>query len=124
MRKHFGWAALAVLAATLACAEATAAAGGLEYKDGAICDRKSGFCADHQGVSLGITRMYLGAAAETRLMAEINKVGLNDFDAGTFTMRGGLTCKVVEKTCWTSKFGDKVDSRATRVLFGSPAGRP
>ncbi len=115
---------MVVLAATLACAEATAAAGGLEYKDGAICDRKSGFCADHQGVSLAITRMYLGPAAEAHLMAEINKVSLKDFDAGTFTMRGGLTCKVTEKTCWTSKLGDKVDAKATHVLFGQSAGQP
>ena len=31
-------------------------AAGLEYdKDGAICDRKSGFCADNMGVSVALT---------------------------------------------------------------------
>ncbi len=116
--------ALATLAATLATLSTTAAAANIEYKDGAICDRESGFCVDHQGVSVAITKMYLGDAAEARLMAEINKVGIQDFDAGSFTMRGGLTCKVAEKTCWTSKYSGKVDAKATRVLFGKPAARP
>lgn len=107
------FALLALLTATFA-----AQAAGLEYyKEGAICDRKSGFCADHMGVSVALTRMYLGEKAEQKLMAEINKVGIQDFDATTFTMRGGLTCDAKVKTCWTNRYDKKVDAKATRTLF-------
>ncbi|AXS79452.1 YcgJ family protein [Dechloromonas sp. HYN0024] len=96
-----------------------AQAAGLEYyKEGAICDRKSGFCADFMGVSVALTKMYLGDKAEQKLMAEINKVGLQDFDATTFTMRGGLNCDTKVKTCWTNRYDKKVDVRATQTLFG------
>jgi hypothetical protein len=88
------------------------------YKEGAICDKKAGFCADFMGVSVGITKMYLGDKAEKKLMAEINKVGLDDFDATTFTMSGGLTCETKKSTCWTSRNRDRVDTKATKTLFG------
>ena len=98
---------------------AGAHAAGLEYhKEGAICDRQSGFCADNMGVSVALTKMYLGDKAEKKLMAEINKVGINDFDATTFTMRGGLTCDTKVKTCWTNRYDKKVDAKATKTLFG------
>jgi len=106
-------ALVALLATTL-----TAQAAGLDYyKEGAICDKKSGFCVDDMGVSVALTRMYLGDKAEKRLMAEINKVGLQDFDTTTFTMRGGLTCDTKIKTCWTSRYDKKVDTKATNMLF-------
>jgi hypothetical protein len=88
------------------------------YKEGAICDKKSGFCADNMGVSVALTKMYLGEKAEQKLMAEINKVGIQDFDATTFTMRGGLNCDTKVKTCWTNRYEKKVDVKATRTLFG------
>ena len=47
----------------------SAHAAGLDYyKEGAICDRKAGFCADQMGVSLALTKMYLGEKAEQKLM--------------------------------------------------------
>ena len=96
-----------------------AQAGGLDYyKEGAICDKKSGFCADDMGVSVALTKMYLGDKAEAKLMAEINKVGIQDFDATNFTMRGGLTCDTKAKTCWTNRYDKKIDNKATRTLFG------
>lgn len=94
-------------------------AAGLDYyKEGAICDRKSGFCADFMGVSVALTKMYLGEKAEQKLMAEINKVGIEDFDVTRFTMRGGLTCDTKVKTCWTNRYDKKVDTKATKTLFG------
>lgn len=103
-----------LLAVTMA-----AQAGGLDYhKEGAICDRKAGFCADFMGVSVALTKLYLGDKAEQKLMAEINKVGVQDFDATTFTMSGGLTCDVKVKTCWTNRYDKKVDVKATQTLFG------
>ena len=88
------------------------------HKEGAICDRKSGFCADHMGVSVALTKLYLGDAAEKNLMAEINKVGIQSFDSTTFTMQGGLTCDAKIKTCWTNRYDKKIDANATRILFG------
>lgn len=107
-------ALIALLTATFA-----AQAAGLDYhKEGAICDRKSGFCADYMGVSVALTKMYLGDKAEAKLMAEINKVGVQDFDATTFTMSGGLNCDTKVKTCWTNRYDKKVDVKATQTLFG------
>ena len=111
--KSFG----VLLAATLV-ATSLAHAGGLDYKKGAICDKQAGFCADHMGVSLGLTKEYLGETAEQKLMARIKNLGEGNFDPTWFTMSGGLTCKTQEKTCWTSRYGDKVDKRATATLFG------
>ena len=87
------------------------------YKPGTLCDSKAGFCADSQGVSVGITEMELGPKAGKKLMAEINKVGINDFDATTFTMSGGLNCNTKEKKCYTNRYDKKVDVKATKTLF-------
>jgi hypothetical protein len=81
---------IALFIAGLVIASTVQAAGLDYYKEGAICDKKGGFCADFMGVSVGITKMYLGDKAEKKLMAEINKVGLEDFDATTFTMPAKL----------------------------------
>ena len=87
------------------------------HKEGAICDKKAGFCADHMGVSLGLTKLYLGEKAEQKLMAMINKVGSDAFNPKEFTMSGGLTCHTDEKQCWTSRFREKPHDKATRTLF-------
>jgi hypothetical protein len=89
------------------------------YKEGAICDRKSGFCADHMGVSLGLTKVYLGDKAEQKLMATINKVGSDAFNPKSFTMTGGLTCDADKKQCWTSKLRDKPHDKGTKTLFNN-----
>ena len=46
------------------------------YK-GVLCDRKAGFCADEQGISMGLTKEYLGAEAEKK-MVDLNA---NDVEA-------------------------------------------
>jgi hypothetical protein len=107
-----------ILISLLTTAIGAHAAGLDYYKEGAICDKTSGFCADFMGVSVALTKMYLGDKAEQKLMAEINKVGIKDFDASTFTMRGGLTCDTKVKTCWTNRYDKKIDVKATRTLFG------
>lgn len=90
----------------------------LEYKkEGVICDRQAGFCADFMGVSVALTKLYLGQQAEYKLMDQIRKVGLESFDASAFTMSTGLTCKVAQATCWTDSNGGKVDKKATKLLF-------
>jgi hypothetical protein len=98
---------------------ATPAWAGLDYyKEGAICDKKAGFCADQMGVSLALTKMYLGDKAEQKLMATIKEVGSEYFNPTSFTMSGGLTCDTKVKQCWTSKLQDKPHEKATKTLFG------
>lgn len=89
------------------------------YKPGILCDSKAGFCADSEGVSVSVTETELGAKAGKKLMADINKVGINDFDATTFTMSGGLNCNTKEKKCYTNRYDKKVDIKATKTLFGN-----
>jgi Fels-1 Prophage Protein-like len=83
-----------------------------------ICDQKSGFCADEQGVSVAITEMELGKKASKNLMDQINSVGIKDFDSTSFTMTGGLHCETKQKKCFTNKYGNVVDPKATKALFG------
>jgi hypothetical protein len=85
---------------------------------GVICDRKSGFCADEQGVSVAITEMELGKKASKNLMDQINSVGIKDFDPTSFTMSGGLHCETKQKKCFTNKYDNIVDAGATKALFG------
>lgn len=106
-----------LLAVVIALVSTTAFAT-IIYKPGTLCDSKAGFCADSQGVSVGITKMELGDTAANKLMAEINKVGITDFDATNFTMSGGLTCDTKAKQCYTNRYDKKVDAKATKTLFG------
>lgn len=85
---------------------------------GVICDKKSGFCADEQGVSVAITEMELGKNASKSLMDQIRSVGIQDFDATSFTMTGGLHCETKQKKCFTNKYDKVVDPKATKALFG------
>jgi hypothetical protein len=87
------------------------------YK-GVLCDSKSGFCADDQGISMGLTEEYLGKPASDKLMAEINKVGMNSFDATTFTMSNGVHCETKARNCTVSKSSNKPDGGANAALFG------
>ena len=110
MKKFIALAALFITGTTLAAST-------IIYKPGTLCDKKAGFCADNQGVSVGITEMELGAKAAQRLQAQINEVGITNFDATTFTMSGGLNCNTKEKKCYTNRYDKKVDVKATKTLF-------
>ena len=85
---------------------------------GTICDKKAGFCADYEGVSVALTKMYLGDKAEKNLMDQINKVGIKDFDASTFTLSDGITCDCKAKQC-KEKLSGKLDAAHTKALFGT-----
>ena len=106
---------LAVAVLSLMAASTWAAA--LVYKPHAICDKGAGFCADWEGVSVALTKMYLGDKAEAKLMARIKEIGLEYFDATEFTMTGGLTCHTKEKLCWTTRLREKMDAKAMKTLF-------
>jgi len=101
---------------------AVAQAGSVYSPDkGVICDKKSGFCADKYGISLGLTQEYLGdkhaATWEKRLSNP-------SFDSSAFTMSNGLSCDTKAKVCKKSKWDDKADAHWTAILFGkSHAGK-
>jgi hypothetical protein len=84
---------------------------------GVICDKKAGFCADPEGVSVALTKMYLGAKAEKHLMDQINTVGVKDFDATNFTLSDGIACDCKAKACKVRLDG-KPDAKHTKALFG------
>jgi hypothetical protein len=90
-------------------------------KAGVLCDKKAGFCADREGISMALTKLYLGEPAEQKMMAEINKVGLDDFDATRFVLTDGVACNCKAKQCTVSKYDAKVDAAHTQALFGSDA---
>ncbi len=102
---------------TLLAASTSAIA--VEYKPHAICDKNAGFCADWEGVSVALTKMYLGDKAEAKLMARIKEIGLEYFDPTEFTMTGGLTCHTKEKLCWTTRLREKLDPKAIKTLFNN-----
>jgi hypothetical protein len=79
---------------------------------GIICDKKAGFCADNQGISMAYTKQFLGEKAEKKLLA------LGDFDMTTFTLTNGVHCEAKTQQCTVSKFSDKVDAAHTKALFG------
>ena len=88
---------------------------------GAICDKKGGFCSDAEGLSVAMTKMYLGAAAEKKLMDRIKKEpGVQDYDTATFTLTNGVSCDCKARKCKVSKYDDNVDAAHTKALFGVP----
>ena len=62
-------------------------------KAGVLCDKKAGFCADSEGISMALTKLYLGDKAEEKMMDMIKEVGLENFDATTFTLTNGVHCE-------------------------------
>ena len=95
----------------------TAAPSGNVYSPykGVLCDKKARFCADEQGISMGLTKEYLGAEAEKK-MTEMGRD--SSFDASYYTMSDGTTCKSKERICTTGKWTDTVHTKATLALFG------
>jgi len=85
---------------------------------GVICDKKALFCADSQGISMDLTKEYLGEKAKRKMMAQINQVGSKNFDATWFTLSKGVSCKSRQNACCESKYSDKIDKKDTQVLFG------
>lgn len=86
---------------------------------GVLCDRKAAFCVDAEGISLGLTREYLGAEAEAAMLRRIRDAGgPGNYDLSWFGFSNGVDCKTRERLCRVSKHSDKVDTEHTRALFG------
>ena len=60
---------------------------------GVLCDRKSGFCADSEGVSMAYTEQFLGKKAAQKLL----KIMGSDSDMSSFTMSNGTLRDTREK---------------------------
>jgi hypothetical protein len=86
---------------------------------GVICDKKAGFCADHEGISLALTKEYLGEKAQAAMMKRINDAGAGNYDTTWFVLSNGVSCKTKETLCTVSKYADKINSEHTRALFGT-----
>lgn len=78
---------------------------------GVVCDKKAGFCSDSYGISMGLTKEYIGQAAQDKLMS------YKDFDTSAFTMSNHVFCDTNVRTCYTSKLKDTVDHYFTNKLF-------
>lgn len=84
-------------------------------EQGIICDKKSGFCTDSYGISIAMTKEFLGQKAAdkwTKILSD------KYFDPTSFTMSNGLNCDINKKMCKKSKWDDKADTHWTTILFG------
>jgi len=83
-------------------------------EQGIICDKKSGFCTDKEGIALGLTQEYLGDKNAAIWEKRVSRKG---FDSKSFTMSNGLSCDTRKKICKKSKWDDKADKHWTHILF-------
>lgn len=79
---------------------------------GVICDKKANFCADSSGISVALTKEYLGAKAEKKLM------DMGSFDTSEFVLSNGVRCDTKAEKCTVSKINLTVDAAHSQALFG------
>ena len=110
------------ITAIIACLSSFANANAVySPEQGVICDKKSGFCSDSYGISLGLTKDFLGQKAADKMTKILSD---KDFDATFYTMMNGLTCDTKKKICKKSKWDEKADAHWTAVLFGKKSAHP
>ena len=83
--------------------------------EGVICDKKAEFCSDSYGISVEMTKRYLGRRAANKTARRLDSP---DFDSTSFTLSNGLSCNAKRKECKKSKWDDNADPHWTKVLFG------
>ena len=83
-------------------------------KPGVLCDYRSDFCADSQGISLALTKEYLGNAKMRTWEKRLRRKG---FDSTRFTFSNGVYCDTGAETCWNNRYRDRVDPYYTQHLF-------
>ncbi len=86
---------------------------------GVVCDKKAGFCADSQGISMALTEMYLGKAAQDKMMARVKENP--DADMANYTLYNGVQCRSAEKACFKPKGSNTIEKKTTQALFPPPA---
>jgi len=81
---------------------------------GIVCDKKSGFCADREGISLGFTEEYLGSRVAKKFDRLITK---HRMDTGSYTLSNGIYCDSRDRRCYTNKWKEAVNRHYTNMLF-------
>jgi len=81
---------------------------------GIVCDKKSGFCADREGISLGFTQEYLGEAAANKFDRLITE---HHMDTSSYTLSNGIYCDSGERRCYNNKWKEKINGHYTKMLF-------
>lgn len=77
---------------------------------GVVCDRAGGFCADGYGVSIGLTKIFLGAVASEALMRQ-------DRNATAFELSNGIYCETDARTCYRTRDRKRIDRAWSQRLF-------
>ena len=72
--------------------------------------------AGSYGISIALTKEYLGAKAAKNLekMADESHMSMSDW-----TFANGVSCNTHKKICKKSKWDDKADAHWTKMLFGT-----
>jgi len=87
---------------------------------GVLCDKKAGFCADNQGIAMGLTALYLGKPAKAKLQKSFGD-GVN-LDLSEYTLSNGVHCVSGEQQCYKDRFyprtPDKKENTLTKQIFG------
>jgi hypothetical protein len=81
---------------------------------GVVCDRQGGWCADAWGLSMGLTKEYLGADAEARLLEATT--GNPDMSTLEFTLSNGVRCNTEKRRCVVKGTND-VEPITQQALF-------
>ena len=90
----------------------------LSPRPGVLCD--ADICANHNGISLALTRQYLGQKKADKLAAQ------GACNPRAFTFSGGLFCDADEKRCREDRYfgpdgkhSGAVNPHYTQWLFGA-----
>ncbi|MEH4990357.1 YcgJ family protein [Enterobacter asburiae] len=109
-----------MLGLILMSAMGAAHAGDIFYpQQGEVCDRVSHFCADKQGISMGLTELHLGKSTLDKLQQAIGDGAGVHLDS--YTLSNGVYCESKTHTCYSDRFKTRKDATATEKLFGQPA---
>ena len=82
---------------------------------GIVCDKKAGFCADREGISMGYTKEYLGQAAQDKMMGYVEK---DHMETARYTLSNGIYCDSHKRKCFKDRYnGSPVNKHYTNKLF-------
>ena len=109
-----------LMAVLLGLSTSTFAAAVFSPAKGVVCDKKSNFCVDNQGISMGLTTEYLGSKSQKKLQKSLGDgAGVS---LGEYTFSNGVYCDSHEKQCYTDRYyprtQDKQEPKLTAQIFG------
>ncbi|WP_322862384.1 YcgJ family protein [Aeromonas allosaccharophila] len=85
-------------------------------ESGVLCDKKAGFCADSQGISMGLTRIHLGDKAKAKLVKTFGSI--DGVDMGSYTLSNNVHCESSEKQCYQDRYFPRTkESKYSAMLF-------